>query len=660
MPLRPGLPLQGDLPRPKPQPQPQPKPGAQKRPRFRWLKWLAVTIVALILAAAVFAAAMWNHLFHDLPQLPENAALWEVGREPAIEFRARDGSLITVRGPRYGRAVTLDQLPPHVPLAFVAAEDKRFYEHEGMDSSAILRALWANWRAGETVQGGSTLTQQLVKNLVLSPEQTFKRKAQEIRLAQALERRLSKDEILTLYINRVYLGAGAYGVDAAAQTYFSKPAADLTLGEATLLAALPKAPSRLALDTNLEGARARQAYVLDQMVEAEFISAEEAAIARAEEITIANFAPDPQMGYILDMAAARVGELLPRLPSDLVVTLTIDPALQSAATEMVISAMAEQGPALAATQASALFMRPDGEVLVLIGGLDYRASQFNRVTQARRQPGSAFKAFVYAAAIEEGYDPFTVRDDALVTIDGWTPANYNQDYRGPVTLAEAYSDSLNTVAALLAEEIGQENVARLARRFGIVSPLEPVPSIALGTQEVTLMELTAAYAVFPSGGQRISPWFIARIEDTRGNILFERTPDAANPVYDPANVRMMNAMMLAVILEGTGRRAAVRGWDVAGKTGTSQDWRDAWFIGYTATLAGGVWIGNDDNSSMKKVTGGGLPAELWSGLASLVLQGEEPVPLPGADIPVSLTPDAQARILYYRNLSTAFAAVEGR
>jgi len=651
MPLKPGNPPASAPARPSA------RPTRKRRPV---LKWVSVSLGVLILAGGVTFAAFWHHLFHDMPGLPSDDALWQVMAEPAAEYRASDGTLLAIRGPRYGRFVALEDLPAHVPAAFMAAEDKNFYEHEGMDGMAIARALWANWQAGQTVQGGSTITQQLVKNLVLTREQTFKRKAQEIRLAQRLEKRLSKDEILTLYLNRIYLGSQAYGIDAAARTYFDKPATELTLAEATLLAGLPKAPSRLALDVNLDGARARQAYVLDQMVEQAMISEAAAETAREEDVALAPFIPDPQYGYLVDMAAATVDDYLPSRPKDLVVTLAIDPQLQTSVQAVLARRMDESGEALDASQASALFIGTDGRILALVGGRSYEDSQFNRVTQALRQPGSAFKTFVYAAAIEGGLSPFTVRDDVPVEIDGWKPANYSRGNLGPVTLSEAYTTSLNTVAASLGQEVGTEKVAAMAKRLGITSPLETVASLALGTEEVTLHELVRAYAPFALDGRRVEPWLIERIEDTRGNVLYERQPSEGTIVLRDDVLREMNAMMLGVVLDGTGTAASVRGWDVAGKTGTSEDWRDAWFIGFTPELIGGVWVGNDDNSPMKQVTGGDLPAQIWSDVATVLLAGKTPKALPGAELSVTLAPQDEERILFYRDLSTAFRLVEER
>lgn len=642
-------------------PQATSAPVAKRRRKRRpLLKWLSITFAVLMLAGGVTFAALWHHLFHDMPDLPSDEAMWQVSAEPASEFRASDGTLLEIRGPRYGRFVQLGELPTHVPAAFLAAEDKNFYEHEGTDAVAIVRAMWANWRAGSTVQGGSTITQQLVKNLVLSPDQTFKRKAQEIRLAQRLEKRLTKDEILTLYLNRIYLGAQAYGIDAAARTYFAKPAAELTLGEATLLAGLPKAPSRLALDVNMDGAKARQEYVLGQMVDNGFITPSAAETALMEDVQLAAFEPETRFGYLIDMAAARVDELLPRAPNDLVITLAIDPETQLKVHDAVVAQIEAKGEELAVTQASAFFIDTDGRVIALVGGIDYAKSQFNRVTQAKRQPGSAFKTFVYTAALEGGLSPFDVRDDVPIEIDGWRPSNYSRGNLGPVTLAEAFTTSLNTVAAQLGQEVGTDRVAEVAKRLGITSELDPVASIALGTEEVSLFELVRAYAPFALDGRRVEPWLIERIEDTRGNTLYERQTVEGATVLRADVLREMNAMMLAVVLEGTGRRAAVRGWDVAGKTGTSQDWRDGWFIGFTPELVGGVWVGNDDNTPMDKVTGGGLPAEIWSDVATILLADKSPKALPGAEMSVTLSPEDESRIVFYRDLSTAFRLVEDR
>jgi len=639
----------------------RPAPRAKRR-RRPVLKYGLISALVLALGGAGGAAIYYHTLVHDMPALPETAELWTVKREPAVEFRSEDGTLLAIRGPRYGRKVAIGDLPAHVPQAFIAAEDKRFYEHDGADTTAIARAAWLNWRQGRTVSGASTITQQLIKNLVLDPRQTIKRKVQEVELARELEDRLSKDQILELYLNRVYFGAGFYGLDAASRHYFGKPPGELTLAEASLLAALPQAPSRLALTGNMDEARQRQDYVLGEMADAGFISTLEAEFARMEDITLADRPADaPEFGYALDAAAAKLPELLPDgAAPDLVVTLTIEPELQASVQALVTQTIQEKGPDAEASQAATIVMRQDGRIAAIVGGVDYAASEFNRATQARRQPGSAFKAMVYAAALEAGNSPYDLRQDVPLQIGRWEPKNYTGDHLGPVTLAEAYAESLNTVSALLTQEVGEEAVIHLARRLGIESEMKPLPSIALGTQEVTLEELTRAYGAFMLDGMRLQPFLVARIEDTRGNLIYE--PPTFNPrrAVEPGVARDMTSMMVGTVEDGTGTAAQVDGHRIAGKTGTSQDWRDAWFVGYAGSAVVGVWVGNDDDSSMARVTGGGLPAELFSKVMTLALEGETPSRLPGADRYVALSEGAEQRIAFYRALSGAFSSVSGR
>ncbi|MBR9834466.1 MAG: PBP1A family penicillin-binding protein [Alphaproteobacteria bacterium] len=622
------------------------------------LKWSLIALTTVAAVGALSGYLFWQSLYRDMPELPSKEALWSANREAAIEFLDKDGNTLEIRGPRYGRAVTLDELPPHVPRAFIAAEDKRFYLHDGADTQAIVRAAFSNLTSGKTVSGASTLTQQLIKNLVLSPEQTLKRKVQEVRLARQLEERMTKSEILELYLNRVYFGSGFYGLGAASRFYFDKEPRDLTLAEASLLATLPKAPSRFALDDNMEGAKERQAYVLREMVDAGFITRESARIAAESDVKIApEPVRDPQFGYILDAATERVNTLLPELPDDLVVTLTIDTPLQKEIGAMIEQHLSEQGEALNTSQASAIVMDRNGHVLALYAGRDYLENQFNRVTQARRQPGSAFKPFVYAAALNQGMSPYDVRIDQPVTIDDWTPKNFTRVHMGPVTLSEALRDSLNTISALLGQEVGEEAIIALANKFGIASDMEPFPSIALGSQEVTLWELTRAYGPFMTGGLRVDPYLVERIENSRGKVLYERKTYEAPRVYPRDNAEMMTAMLAQVVSDGTGRNAQVPGWAVAGKTGTSQSSRDAWFIGYSAEILAGVWTGNDDDTSMKRVTGGGFPAEIWSDVMTLAHAGRQPSTLRGADTLHQLSPQQQARVGYYRDLGMAFSEV---
>ncbi len=629
-----------------------------------WLRYLMLAAAGILLAGGLWAAWKWHSLHAGMPRLPANIdELWDANREPAIEFVDASGRTLAVRGPRYGRAISVADLPRHVPQAFIAAEDKRFYQHDGADEAAIMRAAAANTVAGETVSGASTITQQLVKNLILDSRQTMQRKAQEITLARQLERRMTKDEILSLYLSRIYFGSGLYGIDAAARHYFGKAPDQITIAEAALLAALPKAPSRLNLRENLAGAKERQAYVLREMRSERFITRQEEADALAAGISIIRApAYDPELGFVLEAAAEQLARLVPRVPGDAVVTLTIDPRIQSRAQALVSERMKTQGERLGASQASALVLGRDGRVAAMVGGLDFRRSPFNRVTQAKRQPGSSFKPFVYALALEDGYSPYDVFNDRPISIGKWRPSNYDGEYIGPMTLSEALTRSTNTVAAELGNEANPARVIELARRFGIASELKPYPSLALGSQEVTLWELTAAYGVFQSGGRRTEPYLIARVSDTRGNVLFEHPDAAGKRVYAEDYAAEMNAMLMRVVDApfGTGGKARIKGWRVAGKTGTSQDWRDAWFVGFTAAYTGGVWVGNDDDSPMKRVTGGGLPAELWSDIMEVAHEGVKPAPLFGADLVVTLDPAAEERITFYRGMAQAFNAAGNR
>lgn len=620
--------------------------------------WIILVVLGVLLAVGGFAFYKWQSLYFGMPKLPDTAELWEVHREPAMEFVDRDGNTVAVRGPRYGRATNVAALPAYVPQAFIAAEDKRFYEHDGADDAAIARAAFSNLRAGETVSGASTITQQLIKNLVLDSRQTLQRKAQEMKLARELEKQLGKDEILSLYLNRVYFGAGLYGIDAAARNYFGKPPEKLEIQEAALLATLPKAPSKLNLRENLSGARERQHYVLSEMVDQGFITKEQAKVAREADVKIIE-APtyDTQMGYVIDASAERVKAMLPKVPGDLVVTVSIDTKMQEAIEKLLLARMAKDGQAQGASQVGALVMGKDGRVIAMVGGTDYATSEFNRVTQAKRQPGSSFKPFVYAAALEDGFSPYDVMVDKPVTIDKWQPTNYGGGYLGPMTLSEALTRSTNTVAAQLAQESSKERVIALAKKFGMTSDMEPFPSIALGSQAVTMWELVRAFGAFQSGGLRMDPYLIDKIEDSRGMVLYQRPEYERERVYPYDLAEDMNAMMARVVNApiGTGGRARIKNWTVAGKTGTSQDWRDAWFVGFTAAYVGAVWVGNDDDSPMKRVTGGGLPADLWSDMMELVHAGKPPESLIGAESGMVISEAAEQRISFYRGLSQAFS-----
>jgi penicillin-binding protein 1A len=600
--------------------------------------------LASLTVAFISLAGFWLWAVKDLPRVPDQATLWVMNREPGVTFVDETGATIGIRGRFYGKAVKLTDLPDHVVNAFLAIEDKRFFEHRGVDRQGIVRAFLVNLRAGATVQGGSTITQQLVKNLFLTPERTMQRKLQEMILAGRIENRLTKEEILELYLNRVYLGDQAFGVDAAARRFFGKTAAELSLAEAAMIAGLPKAPSRSAPTENLARARERQQLVLHEMVQARFITEEERAAAAVAPLVVASQTPpEGELGYVFDAAVDEARRRTGATSPDLVITVTIDPALQDAARESVIKALGAAGRnKTRPLQGALVTMDRAGAIRAMVGGTSYTKNKFNRATQARRQPGSAFKIFVYAAAVERGLDPDTVRYDEPVTIQGWRPENYDESYRGAVTLRTAFKDSLNTVAAEVADEVGLTEVADLACRFGVTSipctdearSRKPIPpSIALGSMEVTLLEMTQATSVFMRDGQRIDGFLVSRVENSRGDVLFQRPPLPQLQVYDPENVKHMNNMMGRVVQNGTGTSARLSGRDVAGKTGTSQNWRDAWFVGFTHDYATGVWVGFDDSTEMPRITGGSLPSMIFSDFMSIAERGKPAVKIPGMNAP---------------------------
>ncbi len=629
----------------------------RREQRGRLIVGGSLALIAVMLVS--FAFAGWHWAFNDLPPAPQSAAeLWNVRREPAVTLTDREGRVLAVRGPLYARAVALESLPEHVPQAFLAIEDQRFYQHTGVDFRGVARALWRNFRAGATVEGGSTITMQLVKNLMLSPDRELRRKIQEMRLARALERQLSKTEILELYLNRIYLGARAYGIEAAAERYFDKSATELTLAEAALLAALPKAPSRLDPTVNLDAARARAAQVLAAMEEAGYITATEHAEALAEPAEPVADTSDPNAtsnwGHAFDMALSEAQRLVPGDIPDLVIRTTLDPALARAANETVERVLSEQGDAANAGEAAIVLLAPDGAIRAFAGGRDYRDSQFNRAVQAQRQPGSAFKPIVFAAALEAGYDPSSAVWDEPVDLEGWTPQNFSGSYRGLVTLQEALKRSINTVAVQVADEVGIGRIVEMGHRLGIRSDLPELPAIALGAAEVNLVELTAAYSVFANDGERRAPYFILSITNSRGDVLYEHRDPGAERALETDTAQAMSTMLQDVVMTGTGRRAALPGRASAGKTGTSQSFRDAWFIGYTADYTAGVWVGNDDDSPMENVTGGGLPAQIWH---DFMVRAHEGLPARALSAPAPRTRSEREERLaaFYSDLSSAFS-----
>jgi penicillin-binding protein 1A len=561
--------------------------------------------------------------------LPPIQSLEVPKRPPTIEIVGTDGRPLITRGEMSGTDVSIKDLPAYLPRAFVAIEDRRFFRHSGVDPIGLLRAAAANVLRRGVSQGGSTITQQLAKNLFLTQERTLWRKMQELVLALWLERKFSKTEILELYLNRVYFGSGAYGVEAAAQRYFGKPAREVKVAEAAMLAGLVKSPSRLAPSRNPNGAERRAQAVLAAMAELGFVTETMAKTALAQPARAMKPAGAGSVNYVADWIMDVLDDLVGRVEQDLVVETSIDPVLQAAAEKALIDELTLKGQKFDVAQGAIVAITPDGAVRAMVGGKNYAESQFNRAVAAKRQPGSAFKPFVYLTALERGLTPESVREDKPVALKGWKPENYSRDYHGPVTLSQALALSLNTVSVRLTLEVGPSAVARTAYRLGIASKLDANPSLALGTSEVSLIELTCAYAPFANGGSAIAPHVVERVRTHAGKILFARTPQALGRIVEPRYVGMMNAMMRETLISGTAQKAQLPGWPAAGKTGTSQDFRDAWFIGYSGHLVAGVWVGNDDSSPTKKATGGSLPVEIWSRFMRAAHQGVAVAALPG-------------------------------
>jgi penicillin-binding protein 1A len=547
-----------------------------------------------------------------LSTLPPIQSLEVPKRPPTVDIVGMDGRPLVSRGEMSGIDMPLKDLPPYLPRAFVAIEDRRFYQHHGIDPLGLARAAVANVIRRGVSQGGSTLTQQLAKNLFLTQQRTLWRKMQEAVLAVWLERKLGKAEILELYLNRVYFGSGAYGVEAAAQRYFGKSAREVKLAEAAMLAGLVKSPSRLAPSRNPDGAAKRAQAVLAAMTELGFVTETMAKSALAQPARAIKPLAAGSLNYVADWIMDVLDERVGRVDQDLVVETSIDLTLQAAAEKALVDELAAKGQKLEVSQGAIVALTPDGAVRAMVGGRNYAESQFNRAVAAKRQPGSAFKPFVYLTALERGLTPETVREDKPIALKGWKPENYRHEYHGPVTLKEALAQSLNTVSVRLTLEFGPIAVARTAHRLGIASKLDSNASLALGTSEVSLTELTAAYAPFANGGEAVAVHVIERVRNRAGMVLFARAPQALGSIIEPRYVAMMNAMMRETLVSGTARSAQLPGWPAAGKTGTSQDFRDAWFIGYTGHLVTGVWLGNDDSSPMRKLTGGSLPVEIWS------------------------------------------------
>ena len=585
------------------------------------LKW---STVGAVWAVIVFSlAAAWYAT--DLPDVDK---AFNATRRPIITVLAADGATLVRTGDLYGRLSQLEDLPQALPQAVMATEDRRFYSHFAVDIIGLSRAMIANVRAGRIVQGGSTITQQVAKNLFLTPERTIKRKIQELMLALWLEQKFSKDQILTIYLNRVYLGAGTYGVDAASKKYFGRPAGQLSVYQAAMLAGLLKAPSRYNPIAHPARAKARTAQVLKNMVAAGYLTKADAGRANVRTGRTTKEAASRGNRYFIDWILEQVSDYINPGDRDLIVRTTLSPDVQRLAEAGVEKALAKGGAKAGIGQAALVAMTPDGAVRAMVGGRSYAKSQFNRVTQARRQPGSAFKPFVYLAGLESGLAPGDILFDESVAIGDWRPSNFDRRYQGPVTVLAALARSINTVAVKIAEKAGRVRVIETARRLGLSGKFKATPSLALGVGEVTLLGLTAAYGPFANGGAGVWAYGIKEIRDAAGTLLYQRGGSGPGRVVSARDVISMNNMLSAAVAEGTGRNARI-GRPQAGKTGTSQNFRDAWFVGYTAELVTGVWMGNDNGAAMKNVTGGGAPAKLWRDFMAAAHSGLAARPLPG-------------------------------
>jgi penicillin-binding protein 1A len=591
------------------------------------LRGLGRTAILLLLWAMIVGGGVFGYFALTLPDTSE---LTRAERRPSVTILAADGSLLTTFGDLFGQPLTLREMSPYLPKAVIATEDRRFYSHFGVDPIGLLRAAMANLTAGHIVQGGSTITQQLAKNLFLTPERSLPRKIRETLLALWLEHRFTKDQILEIYLNRVYLGAGTFGVDAAAHRYFGTSARHTTLYESAAIAGLLKAPARFNPTRDRDKAAARTAQVLATMIEAGIVTESQVTNATKEGASFPVVASARSGArYFADWVAEQLSDFAGSGSRDFTVTTTLDPMLQAEAEAVVAETIARDGPKAAVSQGALVAMSPDGAVRAMVGGRDYAGSQFNRATQAQRQPGSAFKPFVYLAGLEAGLRPSDEFVDAPIRIGNWQPRDYTGRYQGEMTLAEGLAQSINTIAVQVAQRAGIRKVIAVAHRLGISSELAPEMSLSLGTNEVNLLELVSAYAPFANGGAGVWPHGIAEIRDSDGKVVFRRSGSGVGRVMSPEFAGTMNEMLSGVIGHGTGRSAALPR-PAAGKTGTTQDYRDAWFIGYTADLVAGVWLGNDDNSPTSKVTGGSLPAQTWRRFMLAATQAMPVRPLPTA------------------------------
>jgi len=613
----------------------------------RWKRW--IFIEPLSEAATVGLAGLVLLLALAVPAFRETADdNWLKKSDLAVTFLDRYGNPIGSRGIKHNDAIPLEDFPDNLIKATLATEDRRFYDHFGIDVAGTFRALVTNAQAGGVRQGGSSITQQLAKNLFLSNERTIERKVNEAFLAIWLETRLTKNEILKLYLDRAYMGGGTFGVDGAAHFYFNKSVRDINLAEAAMLAGLFKAPTKYAPHINLPAARARANVVLDNMVEAGFMTEGQVFGARRNPATAVDRRDENSPNYYLDWAFDEMRKVVDTFPKSytervFVVRTAIDMNVQHAAEAAIENQLRQFGRDYHATQAATVVADLDGGVRAMVGGRDYGASQFNRATDAMRQPGSSFKPYVYTTALLNGFKPNSIVVDGPVCIGNWCPQNYGHSYSGRVTLTQAITRSINVVPVKLSialggksgPKAGRAKIIEVARKFGIVTPLPDTPSLPIGADEVNVLEHAVAYAAFPNKGKAVTPHAILEVRTGAGELVWRWDRDGPQPrQIIPASVAAdMAGMMSHVVSEGTARRAALDGIPTAGKTGTTNNYRDAWFVGYTGNFTCAVWYGNDDYSPTNRMTGGSLPAQTWHDIMMAAHQGVEVKPIPGVEVP---------------------------
>ena len=568
-------------------------------------------IILIFLSFLVITFAGW--LLYCVLTLPDIDQAVARTRQPSTTITAENGNEVKTFGSVYSEVIRLNELPSYVPDAIISTEDRRFYAHFGFDIVAFTRAMLTNIFMGRYAQGGSTITQQVAKNLFLTSQKNIKRKTQELLLAFWLEHKFSKEQILTLYLNRVYLGAGTYGIEAASQKYFQKSSRDMNLLEAAIIAGMLKAPSRYNPIASAERAKARAKVVLQNMVNNDALTERQMKYALTLPVGEDKSYKVQGADYFADWVYREVNDYIGERGNDIYVYTTLDQKIQENAEKILREAV------LAAknrnvSEGAVVVLNKSCEVKAMVGGIDYRKSQFNRAVTALRQPGSAFKPFVYLTALQNGWKREDRIDDVPLSIGKWKPENYDKKYHGSVTLEEALMKSLNLATVNLSESLSRKDIIRTAKKMGISTPVENTPSLALGTFEVKVIDMAAAYSAIANGGYATWPHAIKEVYTRDGYQLYQREADTENRILDAGAVKDLTKMLEKVISQGTGRRAKIPGF-AAGKTGTTQDYRDAWFVGFTDEYVIAVWVGNDDNSPMKGVTGGTLPAEIWRKIA---------------------------------------------